>query len=78
MTVNYIYNTSGQIEYAILSLELWQTVQQHLPTELAAKLKMPTPKPPFDPKKYYGILAPLQLDVEAELKQMRQEWNRNF
>lgn len=76
MTVNYIYNINGQIEYAILSLDLWQAIQHHLPTELAAKLKMPTPQTPFDPQQYYGLLAPLQLDVEAELTQMRQEWNK--
>ncbi len=78
MTVNYIYNTNGQIEYAILPLELWQILERHLPIELAAKLKIPTPQPQFDPQKYYGILAPLQLDVETELKQMRQEWNKHI
>jgi hypothetical protein len=79
MTVHYIYNHQGQIEYAILSVDLWQTIQTHLPAELADKLRVAPPAPPkFDPKLYYGLLAPLQLNVEAELKQMRQGWNKNF
>ena len=80
MTINYIYNTSGQIEYAVLSLELWKRIQSHLPVELTEKLKKSAPAAPpaFDPKSYYGLLAPLNLDVEAELKQMRQGWKKNF
>ncbi len=33
---------------------------------------------PFDPKKYYGILSPLKLNIEQELLNMRNEWKRNF
>jgi len=33
---------------------------------------------PFNPKKYYGILAPLKLNTEQELLNMRNEWKRNF
>ena len=80
MTINYIYNPQGQIEYAILPLEFWKLLQAHLPTELMQQMKMPVPvpTPQFDPKSYFGLLAPLNLDVDAELKQMRQEWKKNF
>lgn len=33
---------------------------------------------PFNPKKYYGILSPLKLNIEQELLTMRKEWKRNF
>lgn len=33
---------------------------------------------PFNPKKYYGILSPLKLNIEQELLNMRNEWKRNF
>jgi len=33
---------------------------------------------PFNPKKYYGILDPLKLNIEQELLNMRSEWKRNF
>ncbi|MEY4936526.1 MAG: hypothetical protein RIS64_2885 [Bacteroidota bacterium] len=78
MTINYIYNTQGQIEYAILPLELWTAIQTYLPMDLASQLKKTAPKPIFEPKNYFGLLAPLNLDVETELKQMRQEWNKSF
>ena len=80
MTINYIYNPQGQIEYAILPLEFWKQLQVYLPTELIQQVNIPTPvtTPKFDPKSYFGLLAPLKLDVDAELKQMRQQWKKNF
>lgn len=33
---------------------------------------------PFNPKKYYGILSPLKLNIEQEILNMRNEWKRNF
>jgi hypothetical protein len=80
MTINYIYNPQGQIEYAILSLEVWKAIQSYLPAEFASQMQVrqPAPQPPFNPKNYFGLLAPLNLDVEAELLQMRQEWKKNF
>jgi hypothetical protein len=80
MTINYIYNPQGQIEYAILSLEVWKTIQSYLPAELAGQMQaqQPVPQSSFNPKSYFGLLAPLNLDVEDELLQMRQEWKKNF
>ena len=78
MTINYIYNPQGQIEYAILPLEVWKTIQSYLPADFARQMQVqqPMPQPAFNPKSYFGLLAPLNLDVEAELKQMRQGRNR--
>jgi hypothetical protein len=60
MTINYIYNTQGQIEYAILPLELWTAIQTYLPTDLASPLKKTVTKPIFEefglPKRHpFGI-----------------------
>jgi hypothetical protein len=48
MTINYIHNMQGQIEYAILPLELWTAIQTYLPTDLASPLKKTVTKPIFE------------------------------
>jgi hypothetical protein len=39
----------------------------------------PLPEKKFDPKEYEGMLSHLNLDIEAELQNMRNAWKkRNF
>lgn len=74
MTINYIYSATGQVEYAIIPINLWEILKPYLQTEW---VKQPV-KPAFDPRKYKGMIRHLKLDIEQELKTMRNEWTRNF
>jgi hypothetical protein len=70
MVINYIYDESGTAQYAIVPIQLWNEVQQHQP--IASKKKI------FNPLQYKGLIRPLQINIEQELKNMRDEWERNF
>lgn len=77
MIVNYIYDAKGQIEYAVIPIQFWEYVQQQLP-------KMPTPTEPmatkktFNPLKYKGLIKSLNINIDQELKNMRDEWTNDF
>lgn len=70
MTINYIYNPTGQVEYAIIPISLWELVKPYLEQKVAVSPKTPA----FNPLRYKGMLKHLDLDIEHELKMMRNEW----
>lgn len=70
MIINYIYDESGTAQYAIVPIQLWNEVQQNQP--VASK------KTIFNPLKYKGLIRPLQINIEQELKNMRDEWESSF
>ncbi|MEN9444398.1 MAG: hypothetical protein RIS47_1288 [Bacteroidota bacterium] len=72
--VNYIYNPLGYIEYAVVPYVLWQQLQEYMPEEVKKQICSPTL--PFDPNQYRGILKDLGGDIDNELKNLRDEWNR--
>lgn len=84
MNVSYIYDEAGQVEYAVVPIHVWEQVKDQVPSEsvqpeksLAAvktgKEEIP-PQKDWDPMEYYGMLRHLNLDVEKEVKKMRDEW----
>lgn len=74
MKINYIYNNEGIKEYAILPIELWESISK----DLSISEEKTTETESFDPTKYFGCIGHLELDIESELLSMREEWNRNF
>ena len=77
MVVNYIYDEKGQLAYAVLPIRFWEYVQQQLPELGQGMLPIP-PKKRFNPLKYKGLIKSLNLNMEAELQNMRDEWTDDF
>ena len=84
MNVSYIYDASGEVEYAVVPIHVWEQVKDQVPSESAqpensslasknSKEEIP-PQKDWDPMEYYGMLRHLNLDVETEVKKMRDEW----
>jgi hypothetical protein len=78
MVLNFIYNQSGQPEYAVVPIQIWEMLKQHL-TQPVEVLPLVTVKPvPFDPTQYEGMIRYKNLDIETELQKMRSEWTINI
>jgi hypothetical protein len=79
MVINYIYNDKGVAEYVIIPTDIWDIVQDYLKNK---KIKIESPEIPkhkkINPKEFYGTISHLKLDIDQELKNMREEWTRNF
>lgn len=69
MSVNYLYDESGHTTHAIIPIREWERLQAAL---LAGQ--SPASAAPFDPTLFRGILRELNLDIEAELTNMREQW----
>ena len=76
MTVNYIYNSNGVIEYAIIPYSVWKKLKQNIIGKKTEKLK--DDEKDFDPSEYRGMLSHLNLDIEKEIKNMKDQWNTNI
>lgn len=66
--IKYIYNDMGEVEAAIVPIQTWRAMEQKIETK-------PTP---FHASKFRGIFSHLNIDVEQEIKKVRDEWKRNF
>ncbi len=79
---NYIYNENGVPEYVVLPFKLWESVKDFVQTkkkkDTEIKENQTVTTENFNAKDFYGILSPLNLDIETELKTMREEWNRTI
>ena len=67
MKVQYIYNENGEKENVIISYKEW--------TRICSTMKVDNNKD-FDPDKYKGIYKNLGLNLEKEIKNLRDEWTR--
>ncbi len=76
ITVNYIYDSDGAIEYAIIPYSIWEKLKQSITNNIAEKKDNAEKK--FDPSEYRGILSHLNLDIENELKNMKDQWKTNI
>ncbi|MCB1191271.1 MAG: hypothetical protein H7A23_14025 [Leptospiraceae bacterium] len=74
MKLNYIYNLQGQIEYAVIPYEIWKKVEKFVPIQEKQYQKNEI----YDPKPFRGMLRHLKLNIEIELKNMREEWTINI
>ncbi len=73
LNINYIYDSGGQREYAVVPIRVWETLQTHLQT-----IENELVKPFFDPLNFWACLSLGNIDLEHEFLQLRQEWNRDF
>lgn len=73
MSVNYIYNSQGQPEYAVIPINEWESVKK-LIKENTLKSNLNE----FKPSDYKGILSNLKLDLDSEIIEMRNQWTRNI
>ena len=76
MNINYIYNAKGKPEYAVIPFSLWKKLSGKLDNKLNDK-KVQDMKI-FDPKEYRGVLTHLNLNIEDEILEMRNDWTRNI
>ncbi|NIO80105.1 MAG: hypothetical protein GTN53_06065 [Candidatus Aminicenantes bacterium] len=67
MKVQYIYNEDGERESVIIPYKEWERIRSSINEEEDTD---------FDPDKYKGIYKGLQIDLEEEIKDLRDEWNR--
>lgn len=68
MQVQYIYDETGKKTGVIVPLALWEDVSRQ---------KTPSKKKSaFDPSKFRGIYRNLKINLDKELKGLRQEWER--
>ncbi len=75
MIINYIYNTNGQPEYAVVPYMIWEALEKKFDENtkrIANRIKNK-----FNPSDYRGILSHLNLDIELEIQNMRSEWTRD-
>jgi len=74
MIVNYIYNTNGQIEYAVIPYDIWDSIKNYaIDLELKSKNKQE-----FDPSEFVGMLSHYNFDLDYELQEMRNQWTRDL
>jgi len=74
MVVNYIYNANGQIEYAVIPYNIWDSIKNYAVSfEIKAEKKLK-----FDPTEYVGMLSHYNFDIEYELQEMRNQWTRDL
>ena len=67
MKVQYIYNEEGERENVIIPYKEWEKIRSTIEREK---------KTEFDPDKYKGIYKDLKINLEEEIKNLRDEWNR--
>lgn len=76
MVVKYIYNSNGKIEYTLVPYIIWKDLKKYIDND-----KIITPiknKKEFNPSEYRGMLSHLNLDIEKEIQNLRNQWTKNF
>ncbi len=73
MIVNYIYDKTGQIEYAVIPYNIWDSIKNY-----AVLNDKDAEKKKFEPSEFIGMLSHYDLDIEYELQQMRKQWTRDL
>ena len=78
MDVQYIKNDIGQIAYAVVPIDVWESTlsQAHEPVVAYGKIE----EKPFDLMDYFGIITIDMPDEQLfdELNQLRSEWDRDI
>lgn len=68
MQVQYIYDENGKNTSVIVPIDLWH--------DLSRKTRMKKVKESFEPSKFRGIYRNLEIHLDKELQNLRQEWER--
>jgi len=76
MTLNYIYNHTGKIEYVVIPFYIWNEVKNYADVIDSTVSKKKTDL--FTPSEYRGIISHHNLDIEQELQNIRDQWEINI
>lgn len=68
MGVQYICDAEGRKTGVIVPIDLWDSLNAEKP--VGERVGVP------DPGKYRGIYRNLNVDLKAEIRNLRDEWNR--
>ena len=68
MGVQYVYDAEGKKTGVIVPIDLWNTLSAGKPAD--KQIGIP------NPRKYRGIYRDLKADLKAEIRDLRDEWNR--
>ncbi|WP_342771261.1 MULTISPECIES: hypothetical protein [unclassified Methanoculleus] len=68
MGVQYICDAEGRKTGVIVPIDLWDSLNAEKPAD--KRVGVP------DPEKYRGIYRDLNIDLKAEIRNLRDEWNR--
>ena len=71
MGVQYVYDVIGKKTGVIIPIELWN--EKGFKIEEAEKMEK---EELFNPSKYRGIYKNLKVDLEEEIRNLREEWVR--
>ena len=76
MQVSYIYDTYGKPEYVVVPISVWHQLKKSNTEEVNGFQSEKVND--FVPENFKGILSGLNLDIEAEILGMRNEWIRDI
>jgi hypothetical protein len=70
--LKYIYNEKGERESVVISISEWERIEKLLENNDSKLLEK------FNPSDFFGIWKKMDVDWDAELINMRDEWERNI
>jgi hypothetical protein len=70
MGVQYIYDAEGRKTGVIVSIDLWDAMSAGKSANKQDEVGSP------DPRKYRGVYRDLKVDLKAEIRSLRDEWDR--
>ena len=69
--VQYVYDEKGRRTGVIIPTELWNDVKGKIAVEVKKKEV-------FTPSEYRGIYKDLEVNIEEEVRSLREEWTRDI
>lgn len=72
MSIKYIYDSKGNKTDVVIPIEMWNENKSKILNDSQKQ----EAKKVFKPSKYRGIYRDLNLDLEKEVKKLRDEWVR--
>lgn len=78
MDVQYIKDDKGQVAYAIVPIDIWEGTLSQINEPVVTYGSKREARKPFNPDDFLGIMSyPIEF-LDAEIKKMRVEWDRNI
>ncbi|HPI18900.1 MAG TPA: hypothetical protein PKY56_00880 [Candidatus Kapabacteria bacterium] len=74
MNISYIYDKKGEPEYAVIPIIFWKKLEK----DILKTVEKNNISKKFNPKEYKGIISSLNLNIEDEIQEMREEWERSI
>ena len=67
--IKYVHDNNGNVEAAIVPIDLWNLIKEHFKEMNAKKSSYD-----YSPTDFEQTMAGLDLDIDAELKDIEKEW----